>query len=134
LLNRLEREEAAINADKSEESLEENLAVIIATIPESAAGAFLAMSHFNSTCGNLINFPFLRECAPIIAKTYPAEWARWRSKAREDWRSYLDEMANGPVLESDELSHAVKARAPAKFKAPISSTNETESPDQGHGA
>ena len=112
LLNKLEREEAEINNAKTEETLEETLAAIIAAVRESAVGAFLAMSAFHSSAGNLVNFPFIRQCAPVVAKTYPAEWAHWRSKHREDWRSFLDEMAKGPLLEGDELNRAVKAKVP----------------------
>ena len=111
VLARLERDEAEANA-KPEESLEETLAALICSVPESGVGAFLSMASFFSNANNLVNHPFLRQTAPIVAKFYPTEWAEWRNKHREDWRSFLDEMAKGQLLEGDELNRAVKAKVP----------------------
>jgi hypothetical protein len=112
-LAKLDRDEAAANA-KPEESIEEQIADIIIILPESAAGAFLALSCFHSNRQNIVNFPYLKECAPVVAKTYPKEWAGWRSKHREQWHPFLDGMAAGPVLEPDALSAAVKAKLPTR--------------------
>jgi hypothetical protein len=73
-----ERKAARVQASSQETTLEQDLAAIIAAVPESGAGAFIAMSAFNSTFKNVVNFPFLKECAPVVAKTYPKEWAAWR--------------------------------------------------------
>src|SRR5262249_17054826 len=109
--------EAAENS--REESAEEVLCSVIASVPESAAGAFLALSAFRSNAGNIINFPFLKEVAPVIAKTYPAEWASWRAKESSEgghrWcADFLDRMAGSPFLEGDELTGAVRSRLAAK--------------------
>jgi len=124
-LARLDREEAAANA-QPEATLEEQIADIIVSVPESAVGVFLAMSCFHSNRKNIINFPYLKECAPVIAKTYPKEWADWRSKHHQQWRSHLDEMANGVVLEPDALSAAVKAKAPARSALKPINTETTD--------
>jgi hypothetical protein len=108
-----------------DESLEGNLAEIVAAVPESSAGAFLAMSAFRSSFGSVVNFPYLRECGPVVAKSYPAEWAQWREKSGGQWHEFLDRMAAGPLLEGDELTRAVKARAPANIRPPANSTSET---------
>jgi hypothetical protein len=112
LLSKMDAQEAAANAAQPEESLEQTLAAIITAVPESAVGAFLAMSSFHSNAGNLVNFPFIRQCAPVVSRTYSAEWARWVAKHRQDWRVFLDEVAKGPLLEGDELARAVKAKVP----------------------
>jgi hypothetical protein len=112
LLNKLEREEAAANA-KPEDSLEQTFADIIRAVPEDAAGAVIAMSCFNSAFGNVANFPFLKECAPIVSRTYPAEWKKWRDATGAKWGfEFIDRVAAGPLLEGDDLVRAVKSRVP----------------------
>jgi hypothetical protein len=113
VLSRLERDEAEANV-QPEPSVEEALYEVIASIPEGHVGAFFALSAFNSNCGGLTNFQFLRECAPVIARDYPKEWSQLVAKQREDWRPRIEEAAKGPVLEGDSLINAVKARLWAK--------------------
>jgi hypothetical protein len=96
----------------------ENLAAIIALVPEQGAGAFLGLSSFMHAGGAIINYPFLAETAPIIARYYPTEWKRWRQKESGQTRwvlEFLDKAAAGPILEDDALIAAVK-RKPPKFK------------------
>jgi hypothetical protein len=102
---------------QQEVSLEETLARLIASVPIQGAGAFLAMATFHEGAGNLINFPFLTLCAPVVATNFPADWARWREAASSQWHAFLDRMAAGPRLGDDELVIAVKAKVPAKFVA-----------------
>src|SRR5215831_11205690 len=64
-----ERRAARVQASSQEETLEQNLAAIISAVPESGVGAFLAMSGFHCAAGNIVNFPFLKQCAPVVAKT-----------------------------------------------------------------
>jgi len=112
-----ERRAARVQASSQEETLEQNLAAIISAVPESGVGAFLAMSGFHSAAGNIVNFPFLKQCAPVVAKTYPKEWAEWRAKESgpgQQWGAFLDQIAAGPVLEGDELTHAVKRKLPIR--------------------
>jgi hypothetical protein len=110
-----DRRSARLQAENREESLAESLAGLIAAVPESAVGAFLAASSVNSA-GTIMGFPFLRECGPVLAKTYPAEWAAWRAKATAAGREhqwcgeFLDQMAAGPLLEGDDLAAAVGAK------------------------
>jgi hypothetical protein len=112
-LAKLDRDEAAANA-KPEASWQEQIADVITSVPESYVGSFLAMSCFHSGTKNITNFPYLDLCAPAIAKTYPKEWASWRSKHHQQWHSFLDEVSSGILLEPDALVAAVKAKAPAR--------------------
>ena len=109
-----EKRKAAERANNAqpEETLEQNLAALICSVPESGVGAFLSLAAFHSNAGNLVNHPFLRQTAPLVAKFYPKEWAEWRSKHRDGWQSFLDEVAKGPLLEGDELDRAVRAKVP----------------------
>jgi hypothetical protein len=111
LLNKLEQQEAAANV-QPEESLEQTLAALICSVPESGVGAFLSLSAFFSGAHNLVNHPFLRQTAPLVARNFPNEWAAWRAKHRDSWQVFLDEVAAGPVLEGEELARAVKSKVP----------------------
>ena len=111
VLARLERDEAEANA-QPEESLEQTLAALICSVPESGVGAFLSLAAFHSNAGNLVNHPFLRQTAPLVARNFPNEWAAWRAKHRDSWQVFLDEVAAGPVLEGEELARAVKSKVP----------------------
>jgi hypothetical protein len=51
LLNKLEREEAALTANQPEETLEQTLGHIIICVPYQAVGAFLSLSSFISGGG-----------------------------------------------------------------------------------
>src|SRR6516162_9646894 len=78
LFDRRKQRQRELNAAKPQENLQETLAALIASVPEQGIGAFLALSSFRSNTGGLINFPFLSECAPVVARYYPSEWQRWR--------------------------------------------------------
>src|SRR5207248_4254874 len=113
LFDRRKQRQAELNRAQPEESLEEQLYSVIALIPQDEAGAFLAMSAFESKVGSVINFKFLRECAPAIAKRYPRPWMEWRNK-NHSFSKFLDEMANGPLLQGHDLVAAVKAKLPSR--------------------
>jgi hypothetical protein len=118
LFDRRKQRQRELNATKSEESAEEQMAAIITSVPESGAGAFLALSTFRSSTGNLISFPFLAEVAPVIAKNFPTEWQRWRGKERVQWAlDFIDKAASGPILEDAELVAAIKRKAPVFGRA-----------------
>jgi hypothetical protein len=88
----------------------DEMAATIISMPMSGAGAALCMGVFVEAGASLINFPFIAECAPLVSSEFPEDWQRWRDKARADWRPFLDEMANGPLLEGDALVAACRAR------------------------
>jgi hypothetical protein len=112
---RKQRKEAA--SAQPELTLEELLADIITSVPESGCGAFFAMSTFRSKTGNLINYPYLAETAPIIARYFPSEWQIWRASEKAHWvHDFLDRMAAGPFLEPAALAIAVQNKAPAPTK------------------
>jgi hypothetical protein len=102
-LAKLDRDEAAAKAGP-EAGLEEQLYDIIALVPREEVGAFLAMSAFASKVGNVVNFKFLNECAPAIARRYPEDWSAWRSKHQPHWHAALDKAASGPLLQGDDLA------------------------------
>jgi hypothetical protein len=54
-------------------------------------------------------FPFLRECAPLLASKFPEDWARWRGQRPDP---ELDVMAAGPLLSPDEIVAALKPVTP----------------------
>jgi len=116
------KREAAENA--REESAEEVMCSVIASVPESAVGAFLAMSSFRSSAGSLVNFPFLRECAATVAKNFPVEWQQWKQKEPPHWSTFLDQMASRPILEGDELTAAVKSRLATRGVAKPAETTD----------
>ena len=113
LFDRRKQRKAELNAAKPEESLEENLAIVIALVPESGCGAFLALSSFIHGGGFIGSFPFLAEVAPIISRHFPGDWQRWRAREKQQWvTDFLEKAAAGPVLEDDALIDAVKGKAP----------------------
>jgi hypothetical protein len=114
LLNKLEREEAAANNARAEETLEENFGKIITLVPEGGIGAFMALSVYIHSGAFIGNFPFLAEVAPILSRNFPDVWQEWRAKQSAHWFDFLDKMAAGPFLGDDELIAAVKAKDKAK--------------------
>jgi hypothetical protein len=113
LLHKMEEKEAALNATKPEESLEENLAALITLVPEQGAGAFLALSGFIHAGGFIGSFPFLAEIAPLLSRHYPGDWQRWRAREKHQWvTDFLDKAAAGPLLEDNALIAAVKHKSP----------------------
>jgi len=125
VLARLEREEAEANA-KPEPSLEEQLADVITSVPESGCGAFLAMSTFRSKTGNLINYPFLAETLPIVARYFPGEWQLWRAAEKAHWvTDFLDKLAAGPFLEGEQLKAAIKNKSPKPVAKPVEASDAT---------
>jgi hypothetical protein len=112
-----DRQASRMQAETVEVSLDESLARLVACIPIQGAGAMLAMATFHESRGNIINFPFLELCTPVVATNFPADWARWREAEGNQWHAFLDRMAAGPVLEDGALVDAVKAKLPAKFVA-----------------
>jgi hypothetical protein len=82
------------------------------------------MSGFIHAGGALINYPYLAETAPIVARYYPTEWMRWRQKESGGtaWvQQFLDKMAAGAVLEDEALAVAVRGKPPKTKSNP---TNE----------
>jgi hypothetical protein len=132
LLSKMERDEVAANA-APEPSLQDSLFGVINALPESAIGPALALGTFFNSVGSIVNFPWLTECAPIVAKNFPTEWGRWRSKEEGNaWAvSFLDQVANGPLLEGDELVSAVKARLPVRMTAAQLKTPELQTAAEG---
>jgi hypothetical protein len=119
-----ERDDAASRPD--EPSLEDSLYAVINALPESGLGAAFALGTFFNATGNVINFKFLSEVAPIVAKNFPTEWARFCSKhPRGDWAAdFLNKMAAGECLEGEALVAVVKAKMPTRFVAPVKPTEE----------
>jgi hypothetical protein len=116
LLNKMDREEAEAKAAAPEETLEEMLASVIRSLPDGL-GAVLAMSTFEKTAKNIVNFPFLKECAPVVAKNFPDQWQAWRDKNgpfRKWALEFLDRVAAGPVLDDAALDAAVSVKAPRR--------------------
>jgi hypothetical protein len=110
--------QAELTRHRPEESAEEQMAAIICSVPESGLGAFLAMSCFRSSTGNLVNFPFLAECLPIVSQNFASEYQKWRAKENAKWvHDFLDQQAAGPLLEGDQLSAAVKRKVPVFGRA-----------------
>jgi len=121
-----DRKAARLRADEQEESLEQQLASVITSVPESGCGAFLAMSTFRSKTGNLINYPFLAETLPIVARYFPGEWQLWRPAEKAHWvTDFLDKMAAGPFLEGDQLKAAIRNKSPKPVAKQVESDNAT---------
>jgi hypothetical protein len=125
LHDRRKQRQAELNRDKPDESLAEQLYSIIALVPHEEVGAFLAMSAFESKAGNIVNFRFLRECAPAISKRYAKAWQEWRNKDHR-WTKFLDEVASGPLLEGHDLVAAVKGKLPARLTVNPSNAEATD--------
>ena len=120
-LAKIDLAEAAI--PKPETSLEEDLAGIICLLPKDAAGAVIAMEAFFNGAGNVLNFPFLKLCAPVVSKLYPNDWKRWRDKSgpHRQWAvETLDRVAAGPVLDDEALVAAVRAKTPRRPNTEVS--------------
>jgi hypothetical protein len=119
-LARIDAAEAAI--PKPETSLEGDLAAVICLVPHDAAGALIAMESFFQGAGNILNFPYLKLCAPVVSRLYPNDWKRWRDKSgpHRQWAlKVLDEVAAGEVLSDDELVAAIRSRVPRRTKMEI---------------
>jgi hypothetical protein len=106
-------------------STEQALYDVIALVPHEEVGAFLAMSAFRSKVGNINSFKFLRECAPAIKNRYPQQWNEWRCQSHL-WTQFLDEMANGPLLQGHDLVAAVKGKLPARLTVNSSNAEATD--------
>jgi hypothetical protein len=116
-LARLDNQEREYLNNQPQESLEENLATIIALVPESGCGAFLAMSSFIHAGGFIGSFPFLAEVAPVLSRNFPGDWQRWRAKEKQQWvTDFIDKAAAGPLLEDAALTAAVRRKSSAKIK------------------
>ena len=124
LLNKLDKEDAELNAAKPDESLEENLAALITLVPEQGVGSFLALSGFIHAGGSIISFPFLSEVAPIISRYYATEWFRWRAREKQQWvTDFLDKAAANPFLEDEQLAATVKHKLHNKQTKPVEANN-----------
>jgi len=124
LFDKRKQRKAEANA-QPELSLEEQLADIITSVPESGCGPFLALSCFRSKTGNLINFPYLAEVAPVIARYFPGEWQLWRASEKAHWvQDFLDKQAANPFLEPAQLAIAIKNKAPRPTKPTAEVTND----------
>ena len=114
-----EKRKAARNAENAQKEDQDHDAMdrdVICALPLAGWGAALVLGSFFKAYGNIINFKFIREVAPLVAKKFPAEWARWREKHNlpgKEWMlDFLDELAAGPLLVGDELVAAVTAKHP----------------------
>jgi hypothetical protein len=112
-------------ASEAADDPDENLRNLICSLPESGLGAALALGCFFHGTGNIINFPHIRLVAPMVAKTHPVEWARWRKKHEPHWHSVIDEWAAGPVLSGEQIVAALTVDVPAKPK-PITETADAD--------
>jgi hypothetical protein len=79
---------------------------VILSIP--CYGPALACGMWADNYG-IETFPFLRECAPLLANKFPEDWARWRGRRPDPG---IDAMAAGPILSADEIVTALKIAAP----------------------
>jgi hypothetical protein len=119
-----DRTAARLRVTDDEVSTEQALYDVIALVPHEEVGAFLAMSAFHSKVGNINGFKFLRECAPAIKARYPKQWEEWRCQDHR-WTKHLDDAVNNnPLLQGHDLVAAVKAKAPARSKPPVSTETD----------
>jgi hypothetical protein len=109
-----DRTAARLRVTDDKVSTEQALYDVVALVPHEEVGAFLAMSAFHSKVGNINSFKFLRECAPAISRRYSKAWQEWRCQ-NHSWTQFLDEMANGPLLQGHDLVAAVKGKLPARL-------------------
>jgi hypothetical protein len=106
-----EREDDARRRDP-EPTLEESIDAVIACLPMTGLGAAMTMGTWYNKAKSVATFPFLKECAPIVQKNFPDEWARFRNGVkRRDEAELLDKVACGPVLDGEDLVNAVRAAA-----------------------
>jgi hypothetical protein len=121
LLAKMDREDEETRAaSKGDSDTVEELAALIASILQDAVGALLAMCWWSENSGIAV-FPFLKECGPRIAKTYPNQWKQWRDKESSGhWADSLDRVATaGEVLTDDALVAAVKGKLPRPLKVTV---------------
>jgi hypothetical protein len=72
----------------------------------------MSMGVWYNGAKSVATFPFLKECAPIVQKNFPEEWARFRfAVKRRDEAEYLDKCADGKVIDGDHLVSAVQSAA-----------------------
>jgi hypothetical protein len=111
-----EREDDAKRHDP-EPTLEESIDAVIACLPMSGLGAVMTMGTWYNKAKSVATFPFLKECAPIVQKNFPEEWARFRfAVKRRDEAELLDKVAGGPVLDGEDLVNAVRAASGTRHK------------------
>ena len=120
-----DRTAARLRVTDDKVSTEQALYDVVALVPHEEVGAFLAMSAFRSKVGNINSFKFLRECAPAIKNRYPQQWNEWRCQSHL-WTQFLDEMANGPLLQGHDLVAAVKGKLPARLTVNSSNAEATD--------
>jgi hypothetical protein len=119
----LRRREAA--AAEAADDPDANLRNLICALPESGLGAALALGCFFHGTANIVNFPHIKLVAPLVSRTHPVEWARWREKHEPHWHSVIDEWAAGPVLSGDQIVAALTVDVPTKPK-PINSVETAD--------
>jgi hypothetical protein len=94
---------AAARSQEEDADPLEALAGFIRALPD-ACGAVLAAGMWFDKTGRIDSFPFLKQCAPILAQQCPDHWRRWCGGAPNP---RLDAMAAGPVLMPEQLIAAV---------------------------
>jgi hypothetical protein len=102
-LNKMERDErAASRAEEEDADPLEALRAFICALPE-VIGPAIAMGMWFDKTGRIDAFPFLKECAPVIAQQLPGQWQRWCGGPNPR----LDAIAAGPVLTPAQMLAAV---------------------------
>jgi hypothetical protein len=128
-LAKIDRDERDTN--KTDEfDQDEGIREMVSLMPSTGVGAAVAMAAFFDSYQNIINFPFLKETAPLVAKQFPEEWAKWRTSHESNWQALLDKMAAGPVLCGDDLLAALRANPKSRRASAINIPHaEPDPPD-----
>jgi hypothetical protein len=110
---REQRQATQRSLDSRPLNIEREILSLISALPDNGTGAFLALTVFRNKTGNVSNFPFLRECAPTVAKHFSADWQKWCSDdSGLRMPEFLNSVAAGPVLDGQELVAALYAKSP----------------------
>ncbi len=99
---RREREAAA------ELSLEQQVIQFLELLPES--GPLIAADCYFAQHRTLQGLPYLKELAPIIARSFPDVWARFRSKVRTHAVGEFDDLARGAVIPVSQIVERAKTQ------------------------
>jgi hypothetical protein len=112
---------AAELATKREEddfylNLDQMDADLICAMPSAGIGGAILLGMRYSDGGNISNFHYLKEIAPLVSRKFPENCQRWRSRLEhpgfKNELAYVDQCAAGPLLEAEALIAAVRAKSP----------------------
>jgi hypothetical protein len=110
---------AELTAEKSDDDYRMQGAEIAGRLvcgAPSGLGAAVCLAYDFQIRGDITDFPFLKEVAPVVSKKFPEEWQRWRSPFEKPHLANqlraLDEAAAGPLLEGDALVAAIEQKCP----------------------